>query len=53
MTAATTPAVRAVGLVKVFGTIRAVDDVTFELAPGGSTACSDRTAPARRRSSAC
>jgi ABC-2 type transport system ATP-binding protein len=28
------PAVRATGLVKTFGTIRAVDDVTFDLAPG-------------------
>ena len=28
------PAVRAVGLVKTFGVIRAVDDVTFDLAPG-------------------
>ena len=28
------PAVRAVGLVKTFDTIRAVDDVTFDLAPG-------------------
>ena len=27
-------AIRAVGLVKTFGSIRAVDDVTFELAPG-------------------
>jgi ABC-2 type transport system ATP-binding protein len=29
-----TPAIRAVGLVKTFGSIRAVDDVTFDLAPG-------------------
>jgi ABC-2 type transport system ATP-binding protein len=29
-----TPAIRAVGLVKTFGPIRAVDDVTFELAAG-------------------
>jgi ABC-2 type transport system ATP-binding protein len=28
------PAVRAAGLVKVFGSIRAVDDVTFDLPPG-------------------
>ena len=28
------PAVRATGLVKAFGPIRAVDDVSFELAPG-------------------
>ena len=28
------PAIRAVGLVKAFGPIRAVDDVTFDLAPG-------------------
>ena len=28
------PAIRALGLVKAFGTIRAVDDVTFDLAPG-------------------
>jgi ABC-2 type transport system ATP-binding protein len=28
------PAIRASGLVKAFGTIRAVDDVTFDLAPG-------------------
>ncbi len=28
------PAVRAVGLAKAFGDIRAVDDVTFDLAPG-------------------
>jgi ABC-2 type transport system ATP-binding protein len=28
------PAIRAVGLVKAFGTLRAVDDVSFELAPG-------------------
>ena len=28
------PAVRAVGLVKTFGAIRAVDDVSFDLAPG-------------------
>ena len=28
------PAVRATGLVKAFGAIRAVDDVTFDLAPG-------------------
>ena len=28
------PAVRAVGLVKTFGPIRAVDDVSFDLAPG-------------------
>jgi ABC-2 type transport system ATP-binding protein len=28
------PAIRATGLVKAFGTIRAVDDVTFDLAPG-------------------
>jgi len=30
----TQSAVRATGLVKTFGSIRAVDDVTFELAPG-------------------
>ena len=28
------PAIRAAGLVKTFGVIRAVDDVTFDLAPG-------------------
>jgi ABC-2 type transport system ATP-binding protein len=28
------PAIRAVGLLKTFGPIRAVDDVTFDLAPG-------------------
>jgi ABC-2 type transport system ATP-binding protein len=28
------PAIRAVGLVKAFGAIRAVDDVTFDLVPG-------------------
>jgi ABC-2 type transport system ATP-binding protein len=28
------PAIRAVGLVKTFGPIRAVDDVSFDLAPG-------------------
>ncbi len=28
------PAIRAIGLTKAFGTIRAVDDVTFDLAPG-------------------
>ena len=28
------PAIRATGLVKVFGAIRAVDDVSFDLAPG-------------------
>jgi ABC-2 type transport system ATP-binding protein len=28
------PAIRATGLVKVFGSIRAVDDVSFDLAPG-------------------
>ena len=28
------PAIRASGLVKVFGDVRAVDDVTFDLAPG-------------------
>src|SRR3990172_2997242 len=28
------PAIRAAGLVKTFGTIRAVDDVSFDLAPG-------------------
>jgi ABC-type phosphonate transport system ATPase subunit len=28
------PAIRAVGLVKAFGEIRAVDEVSFELAPG-------------------
>src|SRR5450759_4876792 len=28
------PAIRAHGLVKSFGTLRAVDDVTFDLAPG-------------------
>ena len=28
------PAIRAVGLAKAFGAIRAVDDVTFDLAPG-------------------
>jgi ABC-2 type transport system ATP-binding protein len=28
------PAIRGVGLVKTFGSVRAVDDVTFELAPG-------------------
>jgi ABC-2 type transport system ATP-binding protein len=28
------PAIRAVGLVKAFGPLRAVDDVTFDLAPG-------------------
>ena len=28
------PAIRAVGLVKAFGPIRAVDDVTFDLTPG-------------------
>jgi ABC-2 type transport system ATP-binding protein len=31
---ATTPAVRAVGLVKRFGTLAAVDGMTFDLAPG-------------------
>jgi ABC-2 type transport system ATP-binding protein len=31
---ASPPAIRAVGLVKTFGTIRAVDDVTFDLVPG-------------------
>ena len=31
---APTAAIRAVGLVKVFGPIRAVDDVTFDLSPG-------------------
>jgi len=34
MAVATAPAVSAVGLVKVFGTIRAVDDISFQLAPG-------------------
>jgi ABC-2 type transport system ATP-binding protein len=34
MAVVTTPAVSAVGLVKVFGAIRAVDDVSFDLAPG-------------------
>ncbi len=29
-----TPAIRAQGLVKTFGALRAVDDVTFDLAPG-------------------
>ena len=28
------PAIRALGLVKSFGALRAVDDVTFDLAPG-------------------
>ena len=28
------PAIRAHGLVKSFGTLRAVDDITFDLAPG-------------------
>ena len=28
------PAIRALGLVKSFGTLRAVDDITFDLAPG-------------------
>jgi ABC-2 type transport system ATP-binding protein len=28
------PAIRAIGLVKTFGEIRAVDDISFELAPG-------------------
>jgi ABC-2 type transport system ATP-binding protein len=32
--AATTPAVRAVGLVKRFGTLAAVDGMTFDLSPG-------------------
>ena len=32
--APTSPAIRAVGLVKTFGTIRAVDDASFDLAPG-------------------
>ena len=31
---AVAPAIRALGLVKTFGSIRAVDDVTFDLAPG-------------------
>jgi ABC-2 type transport system ATP-binding protein len=31
---ASPPAIRALGLVKTFGAIRAVDDVTFDLAPG-------------------
>jgi ABC-2 type transport system ATP-binding protein len=31
---ASPPAIRALGLVKSFGAIRAVDDVTFDLAPG-------------------
>jgi len=31
---ATAPAIRASGLVKEFGKLRAVDDVTFDLAPG-------------------
>ena len=31
---ATAPAIRALGLVKEFGKLRAVDDVTFDLAPG-------------------
>ena len=34
MVAEAAPAVRAVGLVKTFGSIRAVDGVSFELAPG-------------------
>ena len=33
-TTAAAPAIRAEGLVKAFGTLRAVDDVSFELAPG-------------------
>ena len=32
--AATGPAIRAVGLAKTFGSIHAVDDISFELAPG-------------------
>ena len=32
--APTGPAIRAIGLVKTFGEIRAVDDISFELAPG-------------------
>jgi ABC-2 type transport system ATP-binding protein len=31
---AASPAIRAVGLVKTFGLLRAVDDVSFDLAPG-------------------
>jgi ABC-2 type transport system ATP-binding protein len=34
MVTSSDPAVRATGLVKAFGPIRAVDDVSFELAPG-------------------
>jgi len=33
-TAAPGPAIRAAGLAKTFGSIRAVDDISFELAPG-------------------
>ncbi len=33
-TASVEPAIRAVGLVKTFGEVRAVDDISFELAPG-------------------
>jgi ABC-type multidrug transport system fused ATPase/permease subunit len=43
------PVIRVEDLHKAYGETRAVDGVSFEVAPGRSSACSGRTAPARRR----
>jgi ABC-type branched-subunit amino acid transport system ATPase component len=45
------PAVAARGLVCQFGPVRAVDDLSFEVAEGRCSGCWDPTGPARRRSS--
>ena len=45
------PAVAARGLVCQFGPVRAVDDLSFEVAEGEVFGCLGPTAPARRRSS--
>ena len=53
MTARIPLAIEATGLVKSFGETRAVDGVDLAVRTARSTACSARTAPERRRRSAC
>jgi ABC-type sugar transport system ATPase subunit len=41
--------IRARGLTKTYGSVIALDGLDLEVARGRSSACSDRTGPARRR----